>query len=75
MIDSDAAYVVLSKVRSRIAGYFRLANTPSNKYKYKDNGAMLIEYHTLRHVVSSVAEAETTGVFKTRNFHYQFIIY
>ena len=64
MIDSDAAYLVLPKARSRIAGYFRLGNKPSNKYKYKDNGAILIECHTLRHVVSSAAEAETKGVFQ-----------
>ena len=64
MIDSDAAYLVLPKARSRIAGYFRLGNKPSNKYKYKDNGAVLIECHTLRHVVSSAAEAETKGVFQ-----------
>ena len=57
MIDSDAAYLVLPNARSRIAGYFRLANKVSRKYKYKDNGAILIECHTLRHVVSSAAEA------------------
>ena len=64
MVDSDAAYLVLPKARSRIAGYFRLANKPFNKHKYKDNGAILIECHTLRHVVSSAAEAETKGVFQ-----------
>ena len=31
MIDSDAAYLVLPKARSRIAGYFRLSNKPSSK--------------------------------------------
>ena len=64
MVYSDAAYLVLPKARSRIAGYFRLANTPSSKYKYKDNGAILIECHTLRDVVTSAAEAETKGVFQ-----------
>ena len=64
LVDSDAAYLVLPKARSRIAGYFRLANTPSSPYQYKDNGAILIECHTLRDVVTSAAEAETKGVFQ-----------
>ena len=64
MVDSDAAYLVLPKARSRIAGYFRLANTPTSPFQYKDNGAILIECHTLRDVVTSAAEAETKGVFQ-----------
>ena len=64
MIDSDAVYLVLPKSRSRIAGYFRLANVPTSQYKYKDNGIILIECRTLRDVVTSEAEAETKGVFK-----------
>ena len=39
MVDSDAVYLVLPKSRSRIAGYFRLANTPTSPYKYKMNKA------------------------------------
>ena len=42
MIDSNAAYLVLPKARSRIAGYFRLVNVPTSQYTYKDNGAILI---------------------------------
>ena len=64
MIDSNAAYLVLPKAHSRIAGYFRWSNKPSSKYKYKDNGAILIEWHTLRHVISSAAESEAKGVFQ-----------
>ena len=64
IIDSNAAYLVLLKARSRIAGYFRLVNNPENKYKYKDNGAILIKCHTLRDVVTSAAEAETKRVFQ-----------
>ena len=60
-IDSDAAYLVEPKARSRIAGYFQLnSNKRSNKYI---NGAILIECKTLRHVVASAAEAETAGIF------------
>ena len=62
-VDSDAAYYVLPKARSRYAGYFRLLNTPSNKNQHMYNGPLLIECKTLRHMVSSAAEAETNGVF------------
>ena len=62
-IDSDAAYLVAPKARSRVAGYFHLSNHPNNKSKNTLNGAVHVECKTLRHVVSSVAEAETSGVF------------
>ena len=58
-VDTDAAFLVLPKARSRIAGYFRLL---SNN-KYVDNGPILIECRTLRSVVTSDAESETHGVF------------
>jgi len=60
-IDSDAAYLVAPKARSRIAGYFQL-----NSAKHSNNyviGTMLIECKTLRHVVASLAEAESAGIF------------
>ena len=59
-VDSDAAYLVLPKARSRLAGYFRFLDKHSI---YKHNGAILIECKTIRTVVSSAAEAETHGVF------------
>ena len=60
MVDSDAAYLVLPKARSRLAGYFRLLDQhPVTPY----NGAILVECKTIRHVVTSAAEAETHGVF------------
>lgn len=64
MIDSDTAYLVLPKTHSRIAGYFRLTNIPTRKYKnkYKNNDVILIQYHTLRDVVTSTAKAKTTSV-------------
>ena len=64
MIDSDAVYLVLSKVRSIITGHFILANTPTSNYKYKNNGSILIECHSLRDVVESAAEVETKGFFQ-----------
>ena len=32
LVDSDAFYLVLPKTRSRIAEYFRLANSPASPY-------------------------------------------
>ena len=65
-IDSDAAYLVAPKAKSRIAGYFYL----SDKYiegsgvpNPKLNGPIHIECQLLKHVVSSAAEAETSGIF------------
>ena len=62
-IDSDAAYLVAPKSRSRVAGYFHLASIPKIHEHPKLNGAVLVECKTLRHVVSSAAEAETGGIF------------
>ena len=62
-IDSDAAYLVLPGACSRIAGYFHF-NTPttSNQSTFR-NGPLLVECKTLRHVVTSAAEAETSALF------------
>ena len=61
-IDSDAAYLVLPKARSRVAGYFRLLDKLSTS-SFRHNGAILVECKSIRSVVSSAAEAETHGVF------------
>ena len=63
-VDSDAAYLVLPKARSRFAGYFRLLDDPATPHHHIYNGALLIECRTIRHVVSSAAEAETNAVFQ-----------
>ena len=62
-VDSDAAYLVAPKARSRIAGYFFLSSEPTTTQPAQLNGAILVECKTLRHVVASAAEAETAGVF------------
>ena len=62
-VDTDAAYLVMPKARSRIAGYFYLGNAPSSIPHPTLNGAILIECRTLRHVVASAAEAEVGGLF------------
>ena len=63
-IDSDASYLVLPKSRSRYAGYFRLLHHHNTPNRHIHNGAILIECKTIRHVVTSAAEAEMKGVFQ-----------
>ena len=58
--DSDAAYLVAPKARSRIAGYYHLSD---HHIPPPLNGPIHVECRTLRHVVASAAEAETAGVF------------
>ena len=63
-VDTDAAFLVLPKARSCIAGYFWLPNDPEGpKRQYIDNLPILIECKTLRLVVSSAAESETHSTF------------
>ena len=65
-IDSDAAYLVAPKAKSRVGGYFYLSDkfTPSLKqFTPKLNGPIHIECHLLKHVVTSAAEAETSALY------------
>mmetsp|Transcript_11265 Transcript_11265/g.15885 ORF Transcript_11265/g.15885 Transcript_11265/m.15885 type:complete len:463 (+) Transcript_11265:115-1503(+) len=65
-IDSDAAYLVLPKAKSRVAGFFNLpCQGHYRKYAHRNqiNSPILIECATLKHVVSSAAEAEVGGIF------------
>ena len=63
-VDSDATYLVMPQARSRFAGYFCLLNNPNTPNRLVHNGVILIECRTIKHVVSSSAEAETHGVFQ-----------
>ena len=63
-IDSDAAYIVMSEARIVYAGHFYLSDWPRDKPNLpytKHNGPILTTCKTIRNVVSSVAEAETTS--------------
>jgi hypothetical protein len=65
-VDTDAAYLVLSKARSRIAGYFYLSSHPPLNGKASSvplNGAILVECATIRNVVGSAAESECAGCY------------
>jgi len=62
-IDSDAAYLVAPKARSRISGFYKLSTHPSLCQTPPRNGPIFVECKTLRQVVSSAAEAETAAIF------------
>ena len=60
-VHSDAAYLVAPKARSRIAGFFSLGSNPTSRPL--PHCPVLVECKTLRHVVTSSAEAEIAGVY------------
>ena len=65
-IDSDAAYLVLPKARSRLAGHYYLSDkitSTKTTPNPKPNGPILTECKTIRNVMSSAAEAESIGIY------------
>ena len=60
-IESDAAYLVLPKAISCVTSIFCLSNTTAGRHPL--NGAIQVIWKTLQNVVSSVAKAETGGIF------------
>jgi hypothetical protein len=58
-IDSDAAYLVAAKARSRAAGYFYLGNKDNQLF----NGPIYILTKLIKAVMSSAAEAECGGLY------------
>ena len=62
-VDSDGAYLVAPKVCSGVTRYYHLSDNSTITKHPKFNGAILVECKTLRHVVSSSAEAEVSGIF------------
>jgi hypothetical protein len=62
-IHSDAYYLSEPKAKSRIVGYFYLGNKKNSSTKPQTNGPLLFHKTLLKHVVSSVAEAEFGAVF------------
>ena len=60
-IESDAAYLVLPKARSRVASIFYFRNATSRRPPL--NGAIQVIFKTLQNVFSSASEAETGGIF------------
>ena len=62
-VDSDAAYLVLPKARSRLAGHYFMSDDPNHNKIPPPNGPILTECRTIRRVVASSAEAETSALF------------
>ena len=62
-VDSDAAYLVLPEARSRMAGHYFLSTDPTLTRTILPNGPILTECRTIKHVVASSAEAETSALF------------
>ena len=59
LVDSNAAYLVMLKVKSRTTGYFQLLDY----LKRVPYSAILVECKALKYVVISVVESKTEGVF------------
>ena len=62
-VDSDPAYLVLAKAKSRIASYYFLSNYSNINISSTLNRAILAKYKGVKHVVTSLAKAETARVF------------
>jgi hypothetical protein len=62
-IHSDVSYLSEPKAKSRIGGYFYLVNKTNSRMKPISNGPLLFHTTVLKHVVSSVSEAEFSALF------------
>ena len=62
-VDSDAAYLVIPKARSRLAGHYFMSDDPNHNKIPPPNGPILTKCRTIRRVVASSAEAETSALF------------
>lgn len=62
-IDSNAAYLITPRAKSRIAGFYYFKCGANNCPLTMPNHPVLVECRCLQHVVSSAAEAETAGLF------------
>jgi hypothetical protein len=60
---SDASYLYEPKAKSRIGGYLYLGNKTNSSTKPLTNALLLCHMKVIKHVVSSVAEAEIGAVF------------
>jgi hypothetical protein len=62
-IHSDASYLSEPKANSRTGGYFYVVNKTNSPKKPLSNGPLFCHTTVLKHVVSSVAEAEFGALF------------
>ena len=64
VFDTDAAYLVLPKARSRIAGWYVLTSDPDKTNSViKPNGPLHVMCMSPKNVLASAAEDETSGVY------------
>ena len=63
VIDSNVAYLVILKARSRIAGYYQLIFDLDKAWNPILNKVILVECKTLCYMVSLVADAKIVGIF------------
>jgi len=62
LVDSNVAYLVIPKVKSRVVGYFQLSDYSKLIPYLTLNSAILVECKALCYIVSSVVETETAGI-------------
>ena len=60
-VDSDTAYLIMPKARSRIAGYYQLLDYLTKQGDLND--LIYIKCNTLRNVVASTVEAKIGGLY------------
>ena len=66
-VDSDSAYLVCPGDKSRAAGHCYLSDHPNRVLHPMLNREALAKCKELRHVISSVAESEVSGLFYNSN--------
>ena len=62
-IYKETADHVFPKAQTIIRGFYRLTNTPHTNDRFYRNGAIFVEWKTLRYAVASAVEAEVGRFF------------
>jgi hypothetical protein len=62
-IHSDASYLSEPRTKSRIGGYFFLGNSKHSRCPSLSSGSLMFQYMVLKHIVSSISEAEYGALF------------
>jgi hypothetical protein len=62
-VDTDAAYLVMPNANGCIAGFCYLSSHPTSNQHPPINNSILVEYSTIKNVVSSAAEVESGGCY------------
>ncbi len=73
-IDSDTAFLVLPKARSRLAKHFFLSDLPHPNCPIRPNGPILTKCKTIHSVVASAVEADPMASFIMPKQHFPFAL-